>query len=140
MHRARFAVPLSAALLAAALGGPAGAQVADRSIEEIKAEPLARAERGAYPVNGLDPADVREALGKIATRDPDDWARGFAAVAERYLGEGLVAGSRARADANFLRAWRLYYFGQWPAPTSPGKAANYAKALEAYRLHAETLD
>src|SRR5437879_1236651 len=112
MRMARFGLIAGAAALAFLLVAPATAQLADRTIEEIKAETLARAERGAYPVNGLDPADVREALAAIATRDPDDWARGFAAVAERYLGEGLVAARGARADASFLRAWRLYYFGQ----------------------------
>jgi esterase FrsA len=119
---------------------PAAAQVADRTIEELKAETLARAERGAYPVNGLDPVDVREALDAIKTRDPDEWAAGWGAVAKRYFGYGLVSGSRAAADAYFLRAWRLYYFGQWPAPTSPGKQANYRNALEAYLEHARSFD
>jgi dipeptidyl aminopeptidase/acylaminoacyl peptidase len=44
------------------------------------------------------------------------------------------------ADANFLKAWRLYYFGQWPAPTSPGKLAAYHKAVDAYLLHAKMFD
>lgn len=122
------------------IGTPyARAQVTDRTIEEIKVEAQARAERGAYPLNGLDPADVREALGLITTRDGDAWAAGWGAVADRYLAKAKAASGR-EADANYLRAWRLYYFGQWPAPTSPGKQANYAKAVEAYLAHAATLD
>jgi esterase FrsA len=119
---------------------PAWAQLADRTIDEIKVEAQARADRGSYPLNGLDPADVREALGLIATRDPDDWARGWATVADRYVARATAAANAAEADKDYLRAWRLYYFGQWPAPTSPGKEANYRKALEAYRMHARGLD
>lgn len=117
----------------------ARAQVTDRTIEEIKTEAQARADRGAYPLNGLDPADVREALALIKTRDGDDWAAGWGAVADRYLAKARAASGR-EADANYLRAWRLYYFGQWPAPTSPGKKANYAKAVEAYLAHASAFD
>ena len=50
------------------------------------------------------------------------------------------ASDAKEADANFLKAWRLYYFGQWPAPTSPGKLAAYRKAVDAYLLHAKTFD
>ncbi len=101
------------------------AQVTDRTIEEIKTEAQARADRGAYPLNGLDPADVREALSLITARDGDAWATGWGTVGDRYMAKAKAAASPQEADANYLRAWRLYYFGQWPAPTSPGKQANY---------------
>jgi esterase FrsA len=117
----------------------ARAQVTDRTIDEIKTEAQARAERGAYPLNGLDPTDVHEALSLITTRDGDAWAAGWGAVADRYM-TMAKAGSGAQADASYLRAWRLYYFGQWPAPTSPGKQANYEKAVAAYLAHAATFD
>jgi esterase FrsA len=56
----------------------AESQQADRTIDEIKVESLARAERGAYPLIGLDVIDVREAL---AMNRPRDLPRGGAAVA-----------------------------------------------------------
>jgi esterase FrsA len=118
----------------------ARAQVTDRTIEEIKTEAQARADRGAYPLNGLDPADVREALALIKTRDGDAWAAGWGAIADRYMEKAKTAANPQEADANYLRAWRLYYFGQWPAPTSPGKLANYKKAVEAYLAHAKNFD
>jgi len=127
-----------AVLLIWAAASPAFAQQADRTIEEIKTEALARAERGAYPLGGLDIADVREALGKIETRDPDAWAAAWSAVADRYMEKAKA--NPAEADANTLRAWRLYYFGQWPAPTSAGKQAAYRKALDAYLAHARHFD
>jgi hypothetical protein len=67
----------------------------ERTIEEIKVEAQERAERGAYPLIGLDPADVREALGRIKTRDPDEWAAAWSAVAERYY--MAAAGSASRS-------------------------------------------
>ena len=48
-----------------------------RTIEGIKTEAQARAERGNYPLIGLDLADVRDALAAIHTRDPDEWAAGW---------------------------------------------------------------
>jgi esterase FrsA len=119
---------------------PASAQTADRTIEEIKAVTLARAETGAYPTLGIDPADAREALDRINTRDPDEWAAGWSAVAGRYLDRAQAAGDSKEADASFVRAWRLYYFAQWPAPVSAGKQAAYRKAVDAYLKHARSFD
>ena len=131
---------LALAIGSLGLAGHASAQVADRTIEEIKIEAQARADRGAYPLGGLDPADARDALAKIDTRDADDWAAGWSAIADGYMAKAMAAATPAEADANYLRAWRLYYFGQWPAPTSAGKRANYAKAIDAYLQHARVLD
>jgi esterase FrsA len=131
---------LTATVLCLALNTPASAQPADRTIEEIKTETLARAQTGAYPTLGIDPADARDALALINTRDPDDWAAGWSAVGDRYMAKAKAAGDRQEADANYLRAWRLYYFGQWPAPTSAGKLAAYRKAADAYLLHAKSFD
>ena len=41
-------------------------------------------------------------------------------VAERYFAEGLAAQDPALAAAAFRRAWRLFYFAQWPVPNSAG--------------------
>src|SRR4051795_5920896 len=91
---------------------PAFAQKADRTIEEIKSETLARAQTGAYPTLGIDPADARDALALISTRDADEWASGWSAVGDRYMAKAKAARDPKEADANYLRAWRLYYFGQ----------------------------
>ena len=56
------------------------------------------------------------------------------------MAKARAASDPKEADANFLRAWRLYYFGQWPAPTSAGKLAAYQRAIEAYLLHAKYFD
>src|SRR5258707_12080358 len=55
-------------------------------------------------------------------------------------GNSLLTSSPAQADKDFIRAWRLYSFGRWPVPASPGKKRAYAKALEAFLAHAKMMD
>jgi esterase FrsA len=122
------------------VSGAVSAQTADRTIDEIKSETLARAQTGAYPTLGIQPADASDALGRIKTRDPDEWGAAWSAVADGYMAKARAAGDPKEADANYLRAWRLYYFGQWPSPTSAGKQAAYQHAVEAYLMHAKYFD
>jgi esterase FrsA len=134
---------LSLILVSAAIGcisQTASSQTADRTIEEIKTETLARAQTGAYPALGIQPGDASDALGRLKTRDPDEWAAAWSAVAEGYMAKARAASDPKEADANYLRAWRLYYFGQWPSPTSAGKQAAYQRAVDAYLLHAKYFD
>ncbi len=114
----------------------------ERTLDEIKTEAIRRAENGMYPLIGLDPADVREAFASIKTTDKDEWAGAFMAVADKYMAEGkaLEATDPTKANDDYIRAWRLYSFGRWPIPASPGKQRSYAKALEAFRAHARFWD
>jgi esterase FrsA len=112
----------------------------ERSIDEIKVEAQARAERRNYPLIGLDPADVGDALAGIKTRDADEWAANWSMVADRYVAKAEAATSADDKRANYLRAWRLYYFAQWPVASSPGKKAAYQKALDAFVKSAQSFD
>jgi glutathione S-transferase len=114
----------------------------ERSLDEIKTEAIHRAENGMYPLIGLDPVDLRDAFASIRTRDKDEWAAAFMAVADRYMEQGkfLEKSDPAKADAAYIRAWRLYSFGRWPVPASPGKRRSYAKAIEAFLAHARFWD
>jgi len=117
-------------------------QPKERTLDEIKTEALKRAENGMYPLIGLDPADVREAFSHINSSDNDEWAAAFMAVGDRYMNEGksLESGDPTKANADFIRAWRIYSFGRWPVPAGPGKKRAYAKALEAFLAHAKFMD
>jgi esterase FrsA len=114
----------------------------ERTIDEIKAEAIHRAEVGQYPLIGLDPGDVREAFENIHTSDKDEWAAGFMRVADRYFEEAksLEKSDPAKANADYIRAWRLYSFGRWPIPASPGKQRSYEKAIAAFLAHARFFD
>ncbi len=114
----------------------------ERTIEEIKTEAIKRAENGMYPLIGLDPADVREAFASIHSKDKDEWAAAFMAVADKYMSEAkqLEATDPAKANADYVRAWRLYSFGKWPIPASPKKQESYEKAIQAFLAHARFWD
>jgi esterase FrsA len=114
----------------------------ERTIDEIKTEAIHRAEVGQYPLIGLDPSDVKEAFESIHTADKDEWAAGFMRVADRYFNEAksLENSDRTKANADYIRAWRLYSFGRWPIPASRGKQRSYEKAIEAFLAHAKFYD
>ena len=114
----------------------------ERTIDEIKTEAIRRAEVGQYPLIGLDPNDVKEACASIHTKDKDEWAAAFMAVADRYMNEArsVEKSDPAKANADYIRAWRLYSFGRWPIPASPGKQRSYEKAIEAFLAHARFWD
>ena len=130
-------------LMGAAIVSSAGAQERrERTIDEVKAEAVHRAEVGQYPLIGLDPADVKEAFGSIHTADQDEWAAGFMGVADRYFNEAksLEKSDPTKANADYIRAWRVYSFGRWPIPSSPGKQRSYDRALESFLDHAKFFD
>jgi esterase FrsA len=114
----------------------------ERTIDEIKTEAIHRAEVGQYPLIGLDPADVKEAFESIHTADKDEWAAGFMRVADRYFNEAksIEKTDPTKANADYIRAWRIYSFGRWPFPASPGKQRSYEKALESFLDHAKFFD
>jgi len=117
-------------------------QHSERTIDEIKTEAVHRAEVGQYPLIGLDPSDVKEAFNSIHTRDKDEWATAFMGVADRYMNEAksLEKTDPVKANADYIRAWRLYSFGRWPIPASAGKQRSYEKAIEAFLAHARFWD
>jgi cephalosporin-C deacetylase-like acetyl esterase len=125
------------------LTGPLLAQQAqERTIDEIKVEAIKRAENGMYPLIGLDPADVRQALASVKTKDKDEWASAFMGVGDKYMAEAksLEKSDPAKANADYVRAWRLYSFGKWPIPASPKKQESYEKAIQAFLAHARFWD
>lgn len=110
-------------------GSLAAVAQSGRTLEELKAEAQARADRNAYPLIGLRPEDVREALGRLKSLDGDEWAASWGQVADRYMAKG-----------DYDAAWKYYSFARWPQPTSPGKQRAYEKALDAYLKHAQRFD
>ena len=145
--RNRFYSPALWLVFFVFLSGGASAQNEprrERTIDEIRVEAIHRAEVGQYPLIGLDPGDVKEAFESIHTSDKDEWAAGFMRVADRYFNEAKSLekdkSDPAKANADYIRAWRLYSFGRWPIPASPGKQRSYEKAIEAFLAHARFFD
>jgi cephalosporin-C deacetylase-like acetyl esterase len=143
-NHAYFAVSLFAffALILSSAFAQQKEERRERTIDEIRVESIHRAEVGQYPLIGLDPGDVKEAFASIHTSDKDEWAAAFMRVADRYFNEAksLEKSDPTKANADYIRAWRLYSFGRWPIPASPGKQRSYEKALEAFLAHARFMD
>ena len=140
-HGILAALAVAAGVLA--WGGSAAAQTApQRTLEELKTEAQARADRNAYPLAGLKPDEVREALSRLHSLDRDEWAASWSAVGDRYMEKAKAETGSApkQADADFRQAWLYYSFARWPVPNSPGKQRAYEKALEAYAAHGRLLD
>ena len=128
MNRMKIGVVLIAAGVAAAVAVTSEAQ-SGRTLEELKAEAQARADRNAYPLIGLKPDEVREALARLTSLDRDEWAASWSQIGERYM-----------AKKDYHQAWLYYSFARWPVPNSPGKQRAYDKALEAYLAYAKKYD
>jgi esterase FrsA len=142
-HSSRFTLWSAISLAFILLSVPCFAQQRpERTLDEIKTEAIHRAEVGGYPLIGLDPSDVKEAFNSIHTRDKDEWAAGFMGVADRYMNEAksLEKTDPTKANADYIRAWRLFSFGRWPIPASAGKQRSYEKAIEAFLAHARFWD
>jgi esterase FrsA len=139
------AVVIASGAIMTVLGAatPAASQpVQPRTLDELKAETQARADRNAYPLIGLKPDEVREALSRLTSLDRDEWAASWSTVGDRYAAkaQGETSSAPAQADADYRQAWLYYSFARWPVPNSPGKQQAYAKALAAYLAHGRLLD
>ena len=108
-----------------------------RTWEELKAETLARAERGAYPVFAITSDDARAALAMIHDLDPEAWGAAWMAVGDRHVerAQALEASDINAAAQAYLAAWRLYTLGRWPVMSSPKKVESYAKAQAAFAAY-----
>lgn len=111
----------------------------ERTLEELKAEAQKRADRNAYPFIGLNPEDVREALGRVHSLDPDEWAASWIVIGDRYADKAKNETSSELADSDYVKAWLYYTMARWPVPNSPGKQKAYEKALAAYLAHGRLL-
>jgi len=105
-----------------------------RTWPELAAETQRRADAGLYPLGGMKPADVHEALTHITSLDRDEWAAAFSAIGDRYAtrAKSEEAANPKAAEADWLDAWHTYNFARWPVPNSPGKQAAYDKSLTAF--------
>jgi esterase FrsA len=141
LHRVTIAAAI--AILLAAASAAFGQIAPTRTLEELKTETQARADRNAYPLTGLKAEDVRKALSALSSLDRDEWAQAWGNVAAPYALAAKTAEAAGRikeAQDNALMAWRLYSFARWPTTNSPGKQRAYELALDAFQTYARHLD
>jgi esterase FrsA len=111
-----------------------------QALAELRADVQGRADHQAYPIAGIDARDVRQVLAGLTSMDPEEWARAWAAMGERHATAARAATDPAQRKENWHQAWLDFHFGAWPAQNTPGKRADYKKAVEAFRQYGKLLD
>ena len=137
----RVAAPaIVGVLLLAAFAASAQQPSPAQALAELRADVQGRADHGAYPIAGIDARDVRQVLAGLTSMDPEEWARAWAAMGERHAQAARAATDAAQKKENWHQAWLDFHFGAWPAQNTPGKRADYKKAVEAFRQYGKLLD
>jgi esterase FrsA len=136
MMRWQKAVAIAALLVTASLVTASHGQepLPKRTWDELKAETLARAERGAYPVFHIASEDARAVLDNIHSLNPEEWGSEWMKAGDDHFvrAQALEASQPSAARDEYLYAWRLYSLGGWPVATSPKKAESREKAWKAF--------
>ena len=103
MNKASCIVLLLAQLLTAPLCAQTTAPDSqDESLAKFRAMIQARADRGQYPIPGMNPNDAREALARLKRLDKDDWATTWMEQGDKYMTAASAAGSNDRTKAREL--------------------------------------
>ena len=111
-----------------------------QALAELRADVQGRADHQAYPIAGIDAGDVRQVLAGLTSTDPEEWARAWAAMGERHATAARAATDAAQRKENWHQAWLDFHFGAWPAQNTPGKRADYKKAVEAFREYGKLIE
>jgi len=121
-----------------------------KTLEETKEYLWERTLAGRNPMDGSREADVRGALARLTSDDPEHWAEVWMQTAHPHEEAGLEAeerGDDAAAHDAFMLAYQYYRLGRFPAPNSPGKMvsgqssiANYLAAARYFDPPLEVLD
>lgn len=126
-----------------AMSAPVSAQSwGPLSLEELKQETQLRADRNRPPIAGIKPEDARQALARINSLEPDDWAAAWSSNGERYMARAreLEKTSPQEAREQYYLAWHNFNVGRWPTEkNSAGKQKAYERALDAFQHYGQLL-
>lgn len=101
---------------------------ADDPLAAGKAWLLARLERGAHPLDGLDPDAARATIDGLTGLDPEPWTTAWGGLADDFADRAREATDRAMKHEMWLQAYRAAFMGRYPVPNHPLKAGQYARA------------
>ena len=136
----RAAAGLLLCLAALALAPRARAETAVERLAKLKQVVQAQADHQAYPITGIDPADVRAVLATLKSASSDAWAAAWTAMGDKRAARAANDVDPAVARKNWQQAWLDDMFGAWPAQTTPGKRAAYEKSIAAFRQYGKLLE
>jgi len=108
--------------------------MAERSLEEIKADILQRAGR-INPFERVKEDDVALVVGNLTSLDGDLWGKEWGKVGVKYEAlaeEREKQGKKQDAGENYYLAYEYYRIGRYPVPSSPEKMNCYKGALRTF--------
>jgi esterase FrsA len=116
--------------------------MADKSLEEIKADILHRAGR-LNPFERVKRQDVEQVVANLTSLDPDLWGREWGKVGLKYEAlaqEQEKMGNAKTAGETYYLAYEYYRIGRYPVPSSAEKMKCYEGALRTFLKAAPTME
>lgn len=89
-----------------------------------------RLERGAHPLDGLDPAAARPTIDALTGLDPEGRTAAWGALADDCAARAREAGERSVQHEMWCQGYQAGFMGRYPVPNHPLKAQQYDRARE----------
>jgi esterase FrsA len=116
----------------------------EKTLDEIKAEVLRRADKHLSPFNHVRLEDAQRVVRALKSLDRDHWAEEWCRAGLPYETKGDEL-DQARAGAAeigeaYYNAFELCRMGRYPCASTPGKKQAYRHSLRIYRKAARHFD
>jgi esterase FrsA len=113
--------------------------MSEQTLRDGKSWLLERLDRGAHPLDGLDPDAARATIDGLAGLDPEPWTAAWGALADDFAARARAASGRGEQRDLWFQAYRAAFMGRYPVPNHPLKEREYDRAREFF-LRATSLD
>lgn len=98
-----------------------------------------RLDRGAHPLDGLDPGAARATIDALTGLEPEPWTAAWGGLADEFAARARTAEDRRTQHEMWLQAYRAAFMGRYPVPNHPRKQEQYEHAREFF-LNATALE
>jgi esterase FrsA len=113
--------------------------MSEQTLRDGKSWLLERLDRGAHPLDGLDPDAARATIDGLAGLHPEPWTAAWGALADDFAARARAASGRGEQRDLWFQAYRAAFMGRYPVPNHPLKEREYDRAREFF-LRATSLD
>ncbi len=116
----------------------------EKTLDEIRAEVLRRAEKRLSPFNHVRLEDAQRVVQALKSLDRDHWAEEWCRVGLPYEAKGDELAQRRAGAAEigeaYYNAFELCRMGRYPCASTPGKKQAYQHSLRIFRKAAGHFD
>jgi hypothetical protein len=89
-----------------------------------------RLERGAHPLDALDPAAAQRTIDGLTGLDPESWTSAWGSLADEFTARAAAAADPEQRRELWWQAYQASFLGRYPIPNHPLKAAQYDRARD----------